>query len=591
MINNIFRDTHTYIIFARVKQHGNYMLKSLYIKNFAIIQEQKIQFKAGLNVLLGETGAGKSLIISALNIVSGSRASTEIIRKDEKKCVIEATFYIEGNSQINHLIEKNALDTLGHELILRREINSSGNSRAFINDSPAQLKTIKEFADVLVDYHGQHDSHSLLSQSNHVNLLDLCGVDNFIIKKYEAGYKSLKEISNKYYDFRKKELELKEREQLVRFKLEEILAVDPKPDEMETLEKELEVIENAEFLKNTCYEINYNLYNSEGAIIEKLQDIQKRMIQLSEYNEDLSQYTDELETNIISLKEINNAIADYKDDIHADDYRANEIRKRMVSLKSLQKKFGPLNLLIESIPGLQAELDDSVNFSDKLEEMLKQIKILQKELGEIDVNLSEERKKTFSVLKSAVENTLIDLGIKNPVFEIKTTLKEASKDQHFAALIGNTLYIPSLSGVTHFEFYISTNLGETPKPLSEVASGGEISRIMLAIKSHIAQKDNLPLMVFDEIDTGISGQIAKKVADRMKLLSKDTQMIVISHQAQLTALADTPIFVSKLEENGNTYSNSAVLSKEDLLTEVAKMLGGDKLTENIIQTAKELTNY
>ncbi len=567
------------------------MLKSLYIKNFAIIQEQKIFFNKGLNVLLGETGAGKSLIISALNIVSGSRASTEIIRKDEKKCIIEATFDIENNNDISVLIAKNEIDSLGNELIIRREINSSGNSRAFINDSPAQLKTVKDFSDVLVDFHGQHDSHSLLSQGNHVNLLDLCGVDTALLSEYKVAFRELKDLTATYNNFRKRELELKEREQLVRFKLEEILSVDPKHGEMETLEKELEIIENAEFLKNTCYEINYNLYNSEGAIIEKLQDIQKSMIQLAEYNEDLSQYTDELETNIISLKEINNAISDYKDDIHADDYRANDIRKRMVNLKALQKKFGSLDLLIESIPELQAELDVTENFSDKIKEMLDKIAALQVKVADLDSRLSSERQSTFSVLKNAVESTLVELGIKNPVFEIKMSKKPVDKDEVFAAKLDNSYYYPYLSGVTQFEFYISTNLGEITKPLSEVASGGEISRIMLAIKSHIAQKDNLPLMIFDEIDTGISGQIAKKVADRMKSLSKETQIIAISHQAQLTALADTPIFVKKLEENGNTYSVSDVLNKEELLTEVAKMLGGDKLTDNILETAKELTNY
>ncbi len=567
------------------------MLQTLYIKNFAIIQEQKVVFSHGLNVLLGETGAGKSLIISALNIVSGTRASIDIVRKGEQKSIVEAVFDIADNSIVKDLLKKNDLDVLGSKLILRREINSSGNSRAFINDSPAHLKLIKEFASVLVDFHGQHDSFSLLSQGNHISLIDLCGVDCLLLNQYKKTYQSLKALCNEYSAFQKKEIELKEREQLVRFKLDEILAVDPKKGEMDTLEKELEVIENAEFLRNSCYEINYSLYNSEGAIIEKLQDIQKSIIQLSEYNAELNQYCDELETNIISLKEINNAISDYKEDIHADDYRANDIRKRMVSLKSLQKKFGSLDFLVDSIPDLQAELNDSENFSDKLAEMLSNIKKLQIEIGLIDIELAKARETVFATLKMDVENTLIDLGIKNPVFELQQGKKDIDKDSIFSGRINGNFYLPHSTGISQFEFYISTNLGEDTKPLSEVASGGEVSRIMLAIKSHIAQKDNLPLMVFDEIDTGISGQIAKKVADRMKLLSRSTQIIAISHQAQLTAMADNPIFVSKIEKDGNTFSNSHILNKDELLTEVAKMLGGDKLTDNILQTAKELTNY
>ncbi len=567
------------------------MLQTLYIKNFAIIKEQKVFFKEGLNVLLGETGAGKSLIISALNIVAGTRASIDVVRKGEQKSIIEAVFDISDNIIVKNLLKKNDLDVLGSELILRREINSSGNSRAFINDSPAHLKLIKEFASELVDFHGQHDSFSLLSQGNHISLIDLCGVDYRLLNHYKTTYQSLKVLCNEYTAFQKKEIELKEREQLVRFKLEEILSVDPKKGEMDTLEKELEVIENAEFLRNSCYEINYSLYNSEGAIIEKLQDIQKSIIQLSEYNDELNQYCDELETNIISLKEINNAISDYKEDIHADDYRANEIRKRMVSLKSLQKKFGALDFLVDSIPGLQAELNDSENFSDKLAEMLSNIKKLQIDIGLLDIELAKNRETVFATLKNDVELTLIDLGIKNPVFELHQIKKDVDRDAIFSGRINENFYLPHSTGISQFEFYISTNLGEDTKPLSEVASGGEVSRIMLAIKSHIAQKDNLPLMIFDEIDTGISGQIAKKVADRMKLLSRSTQIIAISHQAQLTAMADNPIFVSKIEKERNTFSNSHILNKDELLTEVAKMLGGDKLTDNILQTAKELTNY
>ncbi len=565
------------------------MLKSLYIKNFAIIREQSIFFAKGLNVLLGETGAGKSLIISALNIVAGARATTDIIRIGESKSIIEAIFENSENTIILDILRKNDIEILQDDLILRRELNVNGNSRAFINDTPVTNKLLREVSGYLLDFHAQHDSYTLLSSGNHVSLLDLCGVESELIVSYKNTYLKLKKLCDEYFEFKQKEIDLKEREHLVKFKLEEILSINPKKGELEDLEKELEVIENAEFLKNSCYEVNYALYNSEGAIIDKLRDIQKQITTLSEYNKELVQYCDELESNIISLKEINTAIADYKDDIKSDEFRAEEIRKRIFSLKNLQKKFGSLDLLIASIPDLQSELEDSENYTEKLNDMFKNIRVLQNEITDKDTLLLTDRLLVFKKLKFAVENTLMDLGIKNPNFDIISNKREANSEILFCAVSGHDYFTPFVNGVTQLEFYISTNLGQEPKPLSEVASGGEISRIMLAIKSHLAQKDNMPLMIFDEIDTGISGQIAKKVADRMKSLSKSIQIIAISHQPQLAALADNPIYIEKSEIDGNTFSISRILDKNELLTEVAKMLGSGNISDNILQTAKELT--
>ena len=562
------------------------MLRQLKIKNFAIIEEQSIDFKQGLNIIMGETGAGKSIIIDSLLLLAGARSNTDQVRKGEIKAVIEAIFILEEGHPIHQLLKELELDSFGGELIIRREISAKGGNRSFINDTPVQVNDLKKVGSLIIDFHGQHQHQSLLNRDNHINIIDRLIRNINIIDTYQNAYKDLSVACKALTKNLSLEKELNEKQSFRKFQFDEISKVDPQIDEDQTIENELKKLENAEWIVGSSKKLYADLYAGAGSVLETLTDAAKITKELEKYETTFNDYTQEINSAIISLTEVAKFANNYAGDIEFSPEKIESLRQRSKEIKNLCKKYGSIERVLE----LKAELEEQLNLTENFEEQIKQ---LEKEIekksviaGEAAGKLSSERQNTAKAFEASIENSLKNLGIDNPAFRVDFSRNKS--DDMLTGKIDGTKYKLNHSGVDQIEFLISTNKGEELKALADVASGGEISRVMLAIKSIIADISDVSVLVFDEIDSGISGRIAQKAGLVMKSLSKNRQILAITHLPQIAALGDNNIFVQKYEKNGRTVSVASILSEEEVTNEVAKLLGGEKINENHLSTAKEL---
>jgi len=555
------------------------MLKSLYIKNFAIIEEQIIKFGQGLNVITGETGAGKSIIIDALRVLLGGRAYIDYVRQGERKAVIEAIFELDSNNHIFNFIRESGYDNLSNEIIIRREIPANGNSRSFFNDSPIQTSLLKEIAQQLVDFHGQHDNHFLTKTDTHINIFDKTSDYIDLLEEFENNYKDLNKLVSDYNKLLNQEEKLKEQAAFNRFRLEEIMVVNPQENEDEELEKELKLLENSELLHINTQRVADIIMNNDYSSYSYLVEAKKLIEDLARVDSEFMQWSAEINTAIVSIKEIAMFANDYNTSIKFSPERIEEIRLRLLELKGLQKKYGNLNSIIE----LKKQLSQSIENDKDIDKIIKQKYdiIIEKKhlLGELALRLNKQRKDYSKVFSQKVETILKDLDMPNAVFNVHLTTQEYNaqgqkQTANTNAIIEKTEYQTHKNGVDSLEFYISTNKGEEPMALAKVASGGEISRIMLALKSILAQVDELALLVFDEIDSGISGNTAQKVGLRMKKLAESHQIIAITHLPQIASLADYNFDIIKKESNGRTLAITNSLSGNGKKELINKMISG-----------------
>ncbi len=564
------------------------MLTSLRIKNYALIEDVEVNFGEGLNIITGETGAGKSILIGAMGMILGDRATAEVIRRGTNKSILEAVFDVSGNEKIRRLLEENDYD-YSDELILRREISLKGTNRNFVNDTPATLNFIKEVGNLLVDIHGQHEHQSVLRTQTHIEMLDEFGDYGDLLLEYEENYKLLNSLNKELKDLTEKEALLKEKKELYEFQLKEIEEVSPEPDEDETIESELKILENAEQILNLSEEVYLELYESENSLTERLGSVIGKLETLAEFDKEFSDKISEAEGALSVLDDIARTLASYKSKIEVDPERLEEMRERLGSLNLLKKKYGgTISAVLNYKEKISKEYETAVNFSDKKEKLSGEIEKLKNKLLAIGTKLSEERKKTAEKLKQNIESSLQDLGISHAVFETKVEQVESAGIEDLSVKTGSRAIRLFKNGIDKVEFFISTNQGEDPKPLVKVASGGEISRIMLAMKSSLAKNDKLPLLIFDEIDTGVSGRIARKVGAELKNLSRFHQIIAITHLPQIAALADRHFKVEKYSFEGRAVSGIRELSEQEKLEEIASLLSGETVTDSALSSAKEL---
>jgi DNA repair protein RecN (Recombination protein N) len=563
------------------------MLSTINIKNFAVIEQLTVEFSTGLNILTGETGAGKSIIVDALMAVLGSRASADLVRDGAKKAVIEGHFQL--NEDIQKVLEKSDdFDCEGEELILRREISAKGNSRCFVNDTPVNVGTLKEIGELLADFHGQHDHQSLLKPENHLEILDSTGNYHSALTEYTDAYRKYTAAKSELKELKLLADKSTEAIELYKMQLSEISRTDPKPDEDELLEKELNLLENSErvfFLANEIYD---KLYESDNSALNLLSDSINSIKELSGFDSAFSNFTADAESALIAVKEIAKFTKDYADNNDFEPGRPEEIRSRLFELNSIKKKYGSLREVIQKRNELSKKLESIASYSDKIKAAQKELDKLLNSLEILANELFSQREVHSERFSSGLKENLLNLGLKNTVFEVNPKPLQP-KDE--SVLVDNTGCGINSKGSHNYEFFISTNLGESPKPLSSVASGGEISRIMLSIKQLLAGNDKIPIMVFDEIDTGISGKIARKVGIAMKKLGQVHQVIAITHLPQIAALADRNISVSKAEQNGKTTAVANILTNENKFVEIAKMISGEEVTEFSIESAKQLAIF
>ena len=566
------------------------MLKSLLIKDYALIENIEVNFERGLNIITGETGAGKSILIDAMGLLLGERASTEEVRKGSDKSIVEGIFDAVGNKKIKILCDGNEID-FNDELIVRREVSLKGTNRCFLNDTPVTLNLIKEVGNLLVDLHGQHEHQSLLRTETHIEMLDSFANLESDLDEYKISYHNLTELLKELRELLEKETLLKEKKELYQFQINEIDLVSPLPDEEEKLLQELQILENSEKLLKLASDIYAALYEDENSIQDQLGSIKNKITEIERIDKSFSESHSNFESAVALLNEISSFVRNYKEKVELEPEHLEEVRERLGSIVLLKKKYGgSVKAVIDYRKKIGSEFDLAENFSQRISALQKQIDSLRKECGTKAKELSLKRKSASKKIEKEIKESLKYLGISDGQFQVKIQNETAQKDTELFIVSDGKNFRAGSNGFDEVEFFISTNLGEDPKPLVKVASGGEISRIMLALKSILAKSDRLPILIFDEIDTGVSGRIAQKVGQVLKDLALVSQIIAITHLPQIAALADIHFAVEKKKISDRIVSSIRKLDGDKQVEEVAKLMSGETITEATLNGARELMN-
>ena len=560
------------------------MIKSLYIKDFALIDELEVDFEEGLNILTGQTGAGKSIIIGALNMILGERADTDVIRQGKDKAISEATIRVGEDADLRELLEENEVE-FNEYLILRREIRDTG-SRAFINDTPVNIGILKAAGDLLVDLHGQHDHQLLLKEENHLAVIDGFGEVEPILKEYKSEYKKMTELQKELRSLRKRENELQEKTELYRFQVQELEEARLGEIDLEQLESEMNLLDNAEVLDQKAAAISEMADSDDGNIIQLLNFLKLNLEDLARIEPEFENYLKEINAARVSVNEAIAFAERYRNSIEFNPKRLEDLRQRQSELNRLQKKYQrDLPELISYLHEIQRELSIADNFDLEIEKLENQIQMQAKNLKEKAVLLHETRLKIGEQLAVQIQEELAKVGIPHSKLDVRVDW--LLSDSGWVEVEGKRIDCTE-TGCDDVRMFISTNKGEEPKPLAKIASGGEISRVMLALKSILAKEQSLPVMIFDEIDTGISGEISEKVGTSMRKLSEHCQIIAITHQPQIASQAHKHYKVAKAEDGDRTVTKIIPLSDEEHIHEIASLMSGSQISESALNSAREL---
>lgn len=569
------------------------MLTSLAIRNYALVDELGAHFSGGLIILTGETGAGKSIIIGALGFLLGERASATSVRNGATKAVVEGTFAVERNNDLSRFLRGNGLDQF-RELTLRRELTTSGQNRCFINDTPVSLTLLREAGDLLVDIHGQHEHQSLLRTSTHIDLLDACASIHRERSAYEDALDRFRQLRTQFEEAGKKAAELRERKDLYRFQLQEIDEVRPDPGEEEELAMEARVMDNAEKIALEAEALSSLLYEGEPSAFDLLARAQEKLKFLSGFDPSFSSALEEGDSARAIVEELARFVRDYTSRIDFSPERAQEVRDRLGRLSLLKKKYGgSIDQVLEYRERIAADLHQTEALDETFERLAEEITGQAVRCGDLAAALSKKRIETIRTIQPDIVRALRTLGMPHADFAVHHTLSEqpaTGEDAPDVVLRNRKRLRLTAKGFDEIEFLVSANLGEKPRPLAKIASGGEISRVMLALKSILAKRDRMPVVVFDEVDAGVSGRIAEAVGRSLKRLAMGAQVIVITHLPQIAGLADEHFAVVKEEEGGRTRTVVKKLDAEERVREVARLLSGARVTDAAMTGARELIN-
>jgi len=568
------------------------MLRSFCIKNYALVDELTIDFPSGLVIITGETGSGKSIIIDALGLILGTRASADVVRKGSEKAVIEATFLVTGNKRLRLLLEDNGIEP-PDELIVRREISAKGQSRCFVADSPVTLALQKQIGEHLVDLHGQHEHQSLLRVDTHIAMLDDFGGLDGMVEEFRTARKKLREIATELEELRRREQQLAEKREFYEFQMREIDALSPRAGEEEELESELRILENSEKLFGTTGQLYGLLYEGEQSVHDLLVVIRNQLQDLAEIDKQFGESALECSSAEAIVSELAKFIQAYNARVEFNPERLEALRERLGKLALLKRKYGgSLEQTIAHREKIGQEVLLAETFNDVTAKLEGRFAEAQAECAGIAQRLSAKRNDVAKKVDKAVLAELEKLGIRNGRFSTRITHSEEATEKGDASAdvleIGRKAFRINSRGYDAVEFFLSTNLGEEEMPLARVASGGEISRVMLALKSILAKSDRLPVLIFDEIDVGVSGRVAQTVGRSLKSLSNFHQVITITHLPQIAGLADAHFVVEKDEHGGRTTSRMRRLALDEQVHEVAKLMSGATVTDAGLSGAREL---
>lgn len=538
------------------------MISTMHIKNIGIIEDLTVEFNNGFNVLTGETGAGKTLIIDSLGIISGDRFSKEMIRRGENHSFVELNLFLPDYK-----------DSIEGNVVVSREIYENGRNTCKINGRLVTVSELKEFMSTIIDIHGQNDNQVLMKKHEHIKYLD-----NFIgedILKFKQDYLEMynkyneikKELKNNYGDEKEKQRRL----DLLKYQLDEIEEANLKSGEEEELSEAHKIMKNSEKIYTNLEEIENNLSNN---AIEAINNAIRCFEKIEDLGEKYQDKLSELKNIYYEIQELSRDVSDMNGDLFFDEEKRNDVENRLDLIYSLKRKYGNS---IEEILEYKQKIEDEIfkieNCEERNNELKKQLEILESKMFIICSNMDKLREKHCELLSNEINKELADLEMPNAKFSV---YKQFDKENNFTE-----------NGLNDIEFLISTNVGDEAKPLVKIASGGEISRIMLAIKTVLADSDKVPVLIFDEIDTGISGKAAKSVGEKIKIISKKHQVLCVTHQPSIAAKGDYNYYINKKVKDGKTSTDIKLLNENEVINEIARISSGD-VTINSVNHAKEL---
>ena len=549
------------------------MLLEISIKNFAIIEEISLTFENGMTVLTGETGAGKSIIIDAMNLMLGARASLDVIRHGANKAEIEGLFSVGENPALTQILEENGIDVT-EELIIRRDILQNGRSIGRINGQMVNLTTLRAVGQYLVDIHGQHDQEELMKPNMHIRMLDEFGNEQFadVKKHYQELFESYRQLRKRVVTKQKNEQEHKARIEMLEFQIAEIEAAALKSGEDQVLNQKRDKLLNHKNIADTLTNAYVMLDDEEFSSLSNIRSAMNDLMTLEEFDADYKEMSANVSEAYYILEEVTKHLGDVIDDLDFDAGSLQQIEARLEVIYSITRKYGgSVDDVLEYYDNITKEYNLLTGNDESSDDMEKALKRLEKELIVAAEELSQERHALAKNLEAEIKQELADLYMEKADFQVQFTKGKFNRD-----------------GNETVEFYISTNPGEGFKPLVKVASGGEISRLMLAIKSAFSRKEDKTSIVFDEVDTGVSGRVAQAIAQKIYKLGSNGQVLAISHLPQVIAIADYQFFIEKRSDENTTVSTVRLLTEEERVEEIAKMLAGSDITEMAREQAREL---
>jgi DNA repair protein RecN (Recombination protein N) len=562
------------------------MLTRLHIRDFALIQEVAIEFGAGFNVITGETGAGKSILMGALYSILGGTAGADLVRTGADRCLVEGIFELPDSSPATGRLRALGIELEDGQLVVRREVLANGRSRAYLNGLAVPLRALRQAGGVLVDLHGQHDHQTLLDPQQHTGFLDAFGGLGPAAAAVSAGCHQLRQAQLHLDGLHRDRQRLREQEQLRQFQLAEIRALAPTPGEDERVRQELELLTNAEMVLQTCTALFDLLYQADGSIVEQLGRGRRELERLVRLDPSLGEAAKALEELVYRVEDLSGRLRDYARRLEVQPQRLEELRERLEALRRLRKKYGGS---LEAALQLAAELEEQEQRTGALDSQIEQAQLRSEQtragFAAACLALSDQRDQATRALAAAVERGLRDLGMPQVKFQVE--LRRQPADDGLVEAAGRR-WQAGPGGLEQAEFIIAPNPGEDARPLARIASGGEISRVMLALKEVIAERDTVSTLVFDEIDVGISGRIAAAVGRKLRSLSDSHQLIVITHLPQIASAAACHFAVRKHEQDGRTVTQVQPVSGADRTAEIAHLLAGDTVSAAALRNAQEM---
>lgn len=549
------------------------MLNQLSIRNVAVIDKLDINLHDGVSVLTGETGAGKSIIIDSINMILGDRANKELVRYGTDKAVVQAVFY--APKSVINILEENDIDVEDETVIITRQVTKEGKSVARINGMVVTLNILREISDRLINIHGQHDNQALLTPIRHITFLDAYADNEEYINRYKDILSKKREIEKKISSLEMDEQEKMQRIDLLEYQVKEIKKASLEKDEEDDLREQRDIYTNAEQITKSVNEAYMNLY--EGDEIQSAYDgisiAVNEISQISDLNPQLKSIYDTLNEIMYSLEDTAHEIKEFGETVEFDEQALNEIEERLDLISRLKRKYGnSIEEILEYLKKAESELNDIKLSDERTNELKEELKNITKELKEKGNVLTQRRENAAKVLEENIEKSLHELNMEKSKFKVNIENDGTFYD----------------NGMDKVEFLISTNPGEPLKPLVKIASGGELSRVMLAIKSILADSDGVDTMIFDEIDTGVSGKAAMSIAKKLAVIAKNKQVICITHLPQLTAMADNHYLIQKNTDGELASTTLKELDEEGRELELARIIDGGEVTELALSHAKQM---